>query len=196
MLRSLSSAMALLLWAAAAFAEPNTEVLTALKRGDAILAADLLRQASAMEPCAQSGVTPLHVAAAYGYPEIVQMLLEAGVDAGERGPNGNTPLLYAAQGGHAEVVKMLLQAGSDPDAQNDVGATAAGLALGFGHRDVTGALIGAVAPADRTGSSINSWLWAAGLLAAATGTGAALLKHHVGAGAPHSRHRDDRKQTV
>ena len=192
MLYSLPSAMALLLWAAAAFAEPNTEVITALKRGDAILAADLLRQASAMEPCAQSGVTPLHVAAAYGYPAIVQMLLEAGVDAGERGPNGNTPLLYAAQGGHAEVVKMLLQAGADPDAQNDVGATAAGLALGFGHRDVSGAL-GAVA---KTGSSANSWLWALDLLAAATGTGAALLRHHVGAGPHHARHRDDRKQTA
>ena len=182
-LYGITPAVALVLWASVAFAPADADLITALKRGDTNLAADLLSQ-GVRQTRTESGATPLHVAAALGYTEIVQKLLEAGADAGERGPNGNTPLLYAAQEGHVEVVRALLRAGADPASENDVGATAAGLALGWGHREVAGAL-GLTVLSDDADSSARSWLWTAGLLTAAA-IGAAWFKRYVGRRSGHA----------
>jgi ankyrin repeat protein len=151
---------------AAALAMPVSNLIDALKAGDTVLATELLGQGDVLHARTASGATPLHAAAAFGYPETVRMLLEAGANAGERGPNGNTPLIYAAQENHAEVVRMLLRAGADFRARNDFGATAAGLARGRGHREVA-AEIGAAAQTGGADSSVRNWLEGAVLLAVA-----------------------------
>jgi hypothetical protein len=53
------------------------------------------------------GVTPLHVAVWRNYPELVQMLLDAGadMDAKSAGPQGTTPLEDARREGRNEIVK-------------------------------------------------------------------------------------------
>ena len=186
--------VALLLWASAAFASADADLITTLKRGDTSLAADLLSQGVDLHTRTESGATPLHLAAAFGYPEIVRILLEAGADTGARGPNGNTPLLYAAQEGHAEVVRVLLRAGADPEAENDFGATATGLARGWGHRAVSREL-GMTALTDVADSSVGSWPWVAGLLAAAA-TGAALFRRYTGPGWGRARCRELWKQAA
>lgn len=194
-LSTISSALVVLVLTSAAVAAPYTDLITALEGGDTNVAADLLRQGVGLRARTESGATPLHVAAAFGYPEIVRMLLETGADAGERGPNGNTPLLYAAQEGHAEVVRVLLQAGADPGHENDFGMTAAGLALGWGHRDVT-AELGETALAGDEDSRAPYWLWAAGLLAAAGIGSVELRRRYAGPWSARGRRRNCCKQAA
>ena len=70
----LTPAVALVLWASVVFAPADADLITALKRGDTSRAADLLSQGVSLTRT-ESGATPLHVAAALGYTEIVQRLL-------------------------------------------------------------------------------------------------------------------------
>ena len=68
------------------------------------------------------GWTPLHLAAFFGYPKIVELLLahDADVIAHSRNPTGNTPLHAALASNHAFVAGLLLGAGCDvnaPDAK-------------------------------------------------------------------------------
>ncbi len=69
-----------------------------------------------------SGQTPLFLAAAYGFVEILDLILarqEEGLNA--RDAHGLTPLAHAARGGRVEVVASLLEAGADPDIQDAYG---------------------------------------------------------------------------
>jgi ankyrin repeat protein len=62
------------------------------------------------------GTTPLHVAAEYGHPEVVESLLGAGADANRTDPHGNGPLWTAVHqaclarrtDGNLAIVRMLL----------------------------------------------------------------------------------------
>jgi ankyrin repeat protein len=65
------------------------------------------------------GWTPLHLAAAFGTPKTVQLLLQHGakIDAVSKNPQANQPLHAAlALSRNAETVQLLLAAGADPDA--------------------------------------------------------------------------------
>jgi ankyrin repeat protein len=61
------------------------------------------------------GATGLHLAAEWGYGEIVELLLRNGakVDAVDR--LGKTPLLWAVANGHEEIARLLLAAKADPN---------------------------------------------------------------------------------
>ena len=67
------------------------------------------------------GCTPLHMAAYYGKPEVVQLLIDRGADASARAVNGDTPVQFAAYRLNAmldyrkkeECARILAQAGSD-----------------------------------------------------------------------------------
>ena len=67
----------------------------------------------------RDGATPLHDAAAGGYRDICELLLDAdetilhAVDA-----DGDTPLHAAARGDHVEMVKFLLERGANPLIEN------------------------------------------------------------------------------
>ncbi len=106
----------------------------------------------------------LILAAAGDHPEIVRVLLDAGVepDARERDCHPNrdeTGLMYAARlGNRLEVARLLLDAGADPDLKNRYGATAFDLAVSRGHRQVADLLRQAGA---RDGGYVQSELHAA-----------------------------------
>ncbi|XP_050779011.1 ankyrin repeat domain-containing protein 27 isoform X3 [Gopherus flavomarginatus] len=56
----------------------------------------------------QDGFTPLHVAALYGHPELVYLLLKHGANISAKNMNHAVPLHLACQKGHFQVVKCLV----------------------------------------------------------------------------------------
>ncbi|XP_022095498.1 uncharacterized protein LOC110981841 [Acanthaster planci] len=85
-----------------------------------------------------SGNTPLHAAANWGYAEVVHMLLDkarASVNAPNPKCDDATPLHLAVMQGHTAVCKLLLEAGADPNASMN-GISPAQLAQDMGHGDI------------------------------------------------------------
>jgi ankyrin repeat protein len=75
------------------------------------------------------GQTPLHLAVVYGGPEVVELLLEAGVTPDIRDRDGRTPLFYA----RGEVaVDLLIRHGANVNARDKSGHTALTEAVGLG----------------------------------------------------------------
>lgn len=63
---------------------------------------------------------PLHDAAAGGYLDLVELLLESAPHCiNARDIDGDTPLHNAARGGFADVIRVLLEAGANPNAENN-----------------------------------------------------------------------------
>lgn len=90
------------------------------------------------------GETALHLAAKYGYAEVVGLLLKAGADVEARGViSGNTAIMYAAEAGHKKVVGLLLGAGARTDILNVLGETALDLATKNRHPKVVRTLLAA-----------------------------------------------------
>ena len=58
---------------------------------------------------------PVNMAAAYGHPDALRILLKAGAGFSKADKEGRTPLYSAAEAGDAESVAMLLAAGADPN---------------------------------------------------------------------------------
>ena len=91
----------------------------------------------------------LHWAASFGHAQIVQLLLDAGIEAGM--PLGSSffghdceewgALHFAAQDGHSEVAKLLLERGADKDLGDSDGLTALHLAASRGHAEVVKVLL-------------------------------------------------------
>lgn len=69
----------------------------------------------------------LHRAAAFGEPELTEVLLSAGASVSAVF-DGCTALHEAAVAGNSEVVRLLLEAGADPRLKDDEGTTAIDLA--------------------------------------------------------------------
>ena len=57
--------------------------------------------------------TPLHLAALYGQPKVMRLLVEAGADVDAYDSRGNTPLLLAAEQRRTDVVMELIRLGGD-----------------------------------------------------------------------------------
>jgi uncharacterized protein len=121
------------------------DIFEAAASGDA---ESLRKCLSAMPESAKSyagdGWTPLHLAAAFGTPESVRLLLENGapVDAVSKNPQTNQPLhATLALGRNPESVKLLLNAGADPNARQTGGYTAIFSAAAANRRDLVEILI-------------------------------------------------------
>ena len=97
------------------------------------------------------GHSTLALAASYGHPSCISLLLGKRVDVEARDQGGSTILMAACEGGHTPVVVLLLNALSGAhgtvgltralQAQNDDGVTALHLAAAHGHLEVVQQLL-------------------------------------------------------
>lgn len=125
--------------------EPDhADIHAAAKDGDTDEVAALLSMDNRLTRTHDSdGWTPLHLAAHYGHPETVAILLHnnAPVDIRSTNQMANTPLHAALAGRRTEVVKILVAAGADVNAKQHGGWVPLHSAAANGERDMVDLLI-------------------------------------------------------
>lgn len=82
-------------------------------------------------------------AAAGGFPDVVELLIQKGANVNLRHKQGGSALMEAATSGNETVVKILLNAGADPFIVDDDGVNSLMSAASQGHTNVAKLLIGA-----------------------------------------------------
>jgi ankyrin repeat protein len=116
------------------------DIFEAATVGDSLRLEDLLAaDPGAAHSFSGDGWTPLHLAAGFGTPQSVDVLLQHGaqVDAVSKNPQRNQPLHAAlALGRDPEVVRLLLAHGANPNAVQVGGFTALFSAASAGRRDL------------------------------------------------------------
>ena len=85
-------------------------------------------------------VTPLHMAARYANPVLVNALLDAGADPLVRDSRGSLPLHDAARSGDPEVIARLVRAGAEVNGRNAEGQSPLHLAVLGGPSNGTSAI--------------------------------------------------------
>ena len=96
----------------------NMEVVTAILT---MLAKHKTKGINAAE--ATFGLTPLHLAAANGHKQVVELLLASGCNADAKESTGRTPLHSAAFRGQQDVAEVLIANGSNVNAKTNNGKT-------------------------------------------------------------------------
>jgi ankyrin repeat protein len=127
-------------------AGPHLDVFDAAAVGDCErLAALLDAEPSLVNAFASDGFFPLGLAAYFGRPEAVRLLLERGADvsATARNPMKVQALHAAVAGRSREAVRMLLAAGADPNAEQHGGWTPLMASQQHGDDDISADLIAA-----------------------------------------------------
>jgi ankyrin repeat protein len=95
-----------------------------------------------LDLCDNQDNTPLHFAAFFGRPNIVEELLSRGVNIDGGKDEGNaTPVFMAAYTGSVRVLKMLLTAGADPNAADKGLGTPLNAAINSGNLDAVKILV-------------------------------------------------------
>ncbi|XP_017780065.1 PREDICTED: protein phosphatase 1 regulatory subunit 12A [Nicrophorus vespilloides] len=72
------------------------------------------------DPNPKTGATPLHVAAAKGYLDVIKIVLQCGADVDKQDVDGWTPLHAAAHWGQREAAQILVENHTDMEAKNYV----------------------------------------------------------------------------
>jgi ankyrin repeat protein len=128
------------------------DIFEAAAAGDADSLRNCLKEGpDSLRSFSGDGWTALHLAAAFGTPETVQILLESGaqVDAVSKNPQTNQPLHAAlALGRNPETIRLLLEAGADPNARQTAGFTPIFSAAADNRRELVELLIAHGAKAD------------------------------------------------
>jgi hypothetical protein len=115
--------------------ELDAELDSAARRGDVVLAADLIARGASVGPTSSDG-SALHAAAARGQLAVVRLLIASGSDVSLRcDRDRTTPLHWASGAGHIEVVRALVEAGARVEAKDRWG-TPLSRALKEGHDEV------------------------------------------------------------
>ena len=83
-----------------------------------------------------------------GYPELIRLLIEKGVNVNAEDVNGNTPLIAAAEKDDVPTLRLLLQHGVDLGHTNAKGWTALDRAVAYLRRTIARELVLAGAPLD------------------------------------------------
>ncbi|MDR2883855.1 MAG: ankyrin repeat domain-containing protein [Deferribacteraceae bacterium] len=89
----------------------------------------------------ETGNTPIFVAVANSYNDILDTLIDRGADVNWQNKRGNTPLMLAASTGNERTVEQLAAAGADMNVQNENGDTALIWATNVGRMDVIRTLL-------------------------------------------------------
>ena len=84
--------------------------------------------------------TPLHIAAYFGYGDIVELLLNHQVDVNAKNSHGKTPLHRATFNGHKDVVNLLLTHGAIVNAKDNYGDTPLCEAMTYGYAEIADTL--------------------------------------------------------
>ena len=148
----------------AAQAQPETRLLDAVKRSDAVAARALLRQGTSANTADPDGTTALHWASRADNVELVRLLVNAGAKASSANRYGVTPLSLAAVNGSAAVTRLLLDAGADPNASTGEGETVLMTAARTGRPEPVALLLerGANVRASERSYGETALMWAAG----------------------------------
>lgn len=121
------------------------DIFEAAAVGDVLRLEDILTaDPGAVHAFSGDGWTPLHLAASFGTPEAVDMLLQYGahIDAVSKNPQRNQALHAAlALGRNTQTVKLLLAHGADPNAVQVGGFTPLFSAANGNRRDLIEMLI-------------------------------------------------------
>jgi uncharacterized protein len=121
------------------------DIFEASAVGDALTLRQILNETpQAAHDFSGDGWAALHLAAAFGTPEAVRLLLENGaqVDVVSKNPQTNQPLHAAlALGRNQETMELLLAAGADPNARQTGGFTPIFSAAAANRRDLAKILI-------------------------------------------------------
>ena len=84
---------------------------------------------------------PIHIAAKFGYIEIVEALIENGADINITWLYGETALHKACQSNKIDIVKILIKNGADVNIKNDIKQTALYYALDDGNEEIADILM-------------------------------------------------------
>ena len=121
------------------------DVFEAATVGDVLRLEDILAaDPGAAHGFSGDGWTPLHLAAGFGTPQAVDVLLQHGaqLDAVSKNPQRNQPLHAAlALGRNPDTVRLLLAHGADPNATQVGGFTPLFSAASAGRRDLVEMLV-------------------------------------------------------
>lgn len=116
----------------------NQALLRAVRTGNANEVRTLLNQSANIRVRSISENTVLHIAASWGYIDVMRELVGRCSldDVNAKNDAGNTPLHKAANSGHSEIVKILLESGADTRAKNNEDKTPADIAQKYGSHDI------------------------------------------------------------
>ncbi len=155
-----------LLGSAGLMAAPrSTPLIDAIRRGDRVLAATIVKSKSVeLNAPAADGTTALHWAVDRSDREAVSLLIDAGAKIDLANRYGVMPLSLAAERGDVVIVSRLLDAGADPNTSLPEGETALMTAARTGKADVVKALLvhGAKVNARDNSLGETALMWAAG----------------------------------
>ncbi|RKY10524.1 MAG: hypothetical protein DRP56_00720, partial [Planctomycetota bacterium] len=88
-----------------------------------------------------NGNTPLHVAIASGYKDIVQVLINKGAKVSLKNNEGDTPLHIASTLGYKDIVQLLINKEAEVSVRNSSGNTPLHIASMHGYKDIAELLI-------------------------------------------------------
>jgi uncharacterized protein len=98
---------------------PEPELIAAIKKKDAVRAAQLIKDGADANARDDKGKTALMWASDRGYLDVVASLIEKGADVNASSRDGGTALIEATYRGFESIVQLLLQKGADVNAVNN-----------------------------------------------------------------------------